>query len=217
MVKVKICGNQTRDDIDASAGADAVGFIISTPESSRNLTPGRAAKLVESVPLFTDTVLVTTETKPEKLARLSERVAPDYLQLHSRLSEGELRKIDSVVPGLIDLIGLLPVEGSGEELERKARDLKESPVSGILLDSKSGGRSGGTGETHDWELSKRIRKAVDPFPVILAGGLEPGNVRKAVEKVKPYAVDAASGLEIAGEKSPEKTNQFLKEVKENAT
>ncbi len=219
MVKIKVCGNQNQSDLNSVTGADAVGFIVSTPRSGRNLSPGAAARLVNLVPPFTNSVLVTTETGPEKLAGLASEVGPDYLQLHSELAPSRIEEIRESVPGYHGLIALLSVEveGKRKDLFSRARSLSNSSADAILLDSKSGGRAGGTGKTHDWEASRMIRDAVHPFPVILAGGLKPGNVREAVEKVRPYAVDAASGLEASGDKSSEKTGKFIKEVKKSET
>ena len=82
----------------------------------------------------------------------------------------------------------------------------------VLLDTASGGKTGGTGVVHDWELSSDIvRKA--SMPVILAGGLTPTNVRDAVKCVRPYAVDTASGVETQGKKDGKKLNDFIKNAR----
>ncbi len=82
------------------------------------------------------------------------------------------------------------------------------------LDTLSSTKSGGTGRVHSWNASKRLRQAIDPKPVILAGGLKPENVTEAVRTVEPYAVDVASGVESsAGKKDHAKMAQFVKNVK----
>lgn len=217
MIKAKICGIQNQKDINAASGADAVGFVVSTPESSRNVTPNTAARLVDEVPPFTCTVLVTTEAEPGKLGPLAREVGPDYVQLHSKLSLNRIEEIRKSIPDPQGLIALITMAGKKRDLRIRAINLAKSPADAVLLDSNSGDRPGGTGKTHDWKLSRMIRDAVHPFPVILAGGLDPGNVREAGETVKPYAVDAASGLEVAGEKSSEKTSLFIQEVNKSAT
>jgi phosphoribosylanthranilate isomerase len=80
----------------------------------------------------------------------------------------------------------------------------------VLLDTKTATRIGGTGVTHDWSISRRIRDALAPTPVILAGGLTPANVAAAVEQVHPYAVDVNSGVSIRrGRKSAALVEAFI--------
>ncbi|MCF7889897.1 phosphoribosylanthranilate isomerase [Candidatus Bipolaricaulota bacterium] len=212
MVKVKICGNQTSNDLRVSTGADAVGFIVATPKSPRNIELKRAARLAKETPPFTSSVLVTKEGKPEVLRKLSAKVKPDYLQLHSTLTSDRINEIARSIPNNTGLISLVTVEGNPEELKNRAHELANSPVDAVLLDSKSEGRAGGTGQVHDWDISRAIRDTVHPAPVILAGGLEPENVGKAIGEVRPYAVDVATGVEKDEDKSDQKVERFMKEV-----
>ncbi|KAF5029823.1 N-(5'-phosphoribosyl)anthranilate isomerase [anaerobic digester metagenome] len=82
----------------------------------------------------------------------------------------------------------------------------------ILLDSGIAGKTGGTGYVHDWDLSRRIADETE-LPLILAGGLKPENVQEAIRIVSPYAVDAASGVEILGKKDAVKIRSFIEEVR----
>jgi phosphoribosylanthranilate isomerase len=85
----------------------------------------------------------------------------------------------------------------------------------VLLDSFAKGMSGGTGLVHDWNLSERVKWAINPLPLILAGGLTPENVQKAIHSVKPYAVDVSTGVEShPGIKDPAKVLAFIRNVKE---
>ena len=85
----------------------------------------------------------------------------------------------------------------------------------ILLDSFVSGRHGGTGAIHDWNLSKRVKRAIHPKPLILAGGLKPENVREAIRTVQPYAVDVSTGVELRPSiKDPEKVLAFIENAKE---
>jgi len=212
MVKVKICGNQTSDDLRVTARADAVGFIVATPESPRNIEPNRATRLVKETPPFTSTVIVTTEVKPKVLRELVMKVEPDYLQLHSTLTLSRTKEIARSIPNTTGLISLVTVDGKPEDLKNRALELTDLPVDALLLDSKSEGRTGGTGRVHDWDTSRTIKDTVHPTPVILAGGLNPENVGKAVEKVRPYAVDVATGVEKNEVKSEQKVERFMEEV-----
>lgn len=217
MVKVKICGNQSKDDVDAASGANAVGFIVSTPESSREVDPNLASRLAKRVPPFTSTVAVTTESDPDKLIPLVERIQPDLLQVHKLLQPNQLKEIKDETPKTMDLITLLTVAGKEWEVLEKARNLARSAADALLLDSKSGESTGGTGETHDWSVSRKIRDVLHPFPVILAGGLNPDNAGKAIREVRPYGVDVASGVENDGQKSNQKIKRFLEEVRKFET
>lgn len=216
MVKVKICGNQSKEGVDALSGADAAGFIVSTPESSREVSPELASRLIDRTTPFTSTVAVTTESNSEELKQLVEKVKPDLLQVHVPLNPIQLKEIKEETPGTTDLITLLPVAGRKAKTLEKAKNLVGSAADALLLDSKSGESTGGTGETHDWRISRRIRDALHPFPVILAGGLDPDNVGEAIRQVRPYGVDVASGVEIDGKKSNQKIERFLKEVRKIA-
>lgn len=213
MVKVKICGNQTSNDLKITAKADAVGFIVATPGSARNIEPAQAARLAKETPPFTNTAIVTTETKPGVLREIAAKIKPDYLQLHSFFTLDRIKEIARSIPSTTGLISLLSVKGKPEGLKKRALELANSPVEAVLLDSKVGNQTGGTGRVHNWEHSRKIRDALHPFPVILAGGLNPGNVGKAIMKVRPYGVDVATGVEDECAKSKQKIEQFLEEVK----
>lgn len=156
--------------------------------------------------------MVTTETTPEVLRGLVEKVEPDYLQLHSTLTPNRTKKIAHSIPDTAGLISLVTVEGKLDDLKNRALELANSPVDAVLLDSKSEGRAGGTGQVHDWNISRTIRDTVHPVPVILAGGLDPENVGKAIAEVRPYAVDVATGVEKDEVKSDLKVERFMKEV-----
>jgi phosphoribosylanthranilate isomerase len=90
-----------------------------------------------------------------------------------------------------------------------------SSFNAVLIDSYTAGKLGGTGKTHNWELSRSIRELIQPKPLILAGGLNQHNVIKAITQVKPYAVDVSSGVESSpGIKSTKKIYEFVKKAKE---
>jgi len=216
MVKVKICGNQNKEDVGATSGADAVGFIVSAPESSREVSLDSASQLIDRTTPFTNTVVVTTESDPKELGRLVQTTKPNLLQVHTLLHPNQLKNIRKKTAETTDLITLLPVGEKKAKALEEARKLAGSGADALVLDSKTGESTGGTGETHDWSISRQIRDALHPFPVILAGGLDPDNVGKAISQVRPYGVDVASGVEIDGKKSNRKIEEFLREVREIA-
>lgn len=214
MTRVKVCGNRTPDDLTATSGVDAQGFVVGVPSSPRNLDPECARALMDCVSPFTSAVLVTTETDPHEIAKLVDATEPNAVQVHAHVTPQDLGCIRAMLPVGVRLFGVLPLaENAGPNVVRQAMDLAEAPIDALLVDTKVGGRSGGTGVPHDWTLSRRIRDAIAPCPLILAGGLTPDNVREAIELVRPYAVDVSSGVEFDGGKHPGNVAALLEEVR----
>jgi phosphoribosylanthranilate isomerase len=214
MVMVKICGIRSKEDIEAAQGADALGFIVSTPQSSRNLNLAHARALMQSVPPALLTVVVTTASGREQLLALVEVLAPDALQVHRALSPQELTRLRAALRKDLRLYGLLSVVGPVHEIIARGRALAQAGLDGVILDTVVGCRVGGTGQAHDWAVSRAVRDALHPMAVILAGGLTPANVRRALEQVRPDAVDVASGVEEAdGRKSRDKITAFVHQVR----
>ncbi|MEM2816069.1 MAG: phosphoribosylanthranilate isomerase [Candidatus Bathyarchaeia archaeon] len=211
-VKVKICGITRREDLEAacSLGADMVGFIVGIPYSPRNLSLERAKALLRLVPESVKSVLVMAPNNPTQVLEAYKRLKPSVIQLHGSISLdfGFLR---DKLPDLM-LIEALPIVGA-ETVERAKHTA--AFFDGILADSYAAGKHGGTGVTHDWLISRRVRDAIYPKPLILAGGLNPENVEEAIEVVRPYAVDVSTGVESSpGIKDPGKVEAFIKRAKE---
>lgn len=176
-------------------GADAVGVLVGQVHSSSDFVPaGVAAEICTSTPPFVTTVLVTHVEDPNAVLALANSIPSAAVQLHSDLSVKVLRELRrALAPRKV--IAKISVEGLCA-LER-AREL-DRQLDAILLDSidRSKNQVGGTGVTHDWEISAQVVKQVST-PVILAGGLTPANVRDAIARVKPWAVDVNSGVRNA--------------------
>jgi phosphoribosylanthranilate isomerase len=209
-VRVKICGITSLDDLHVAvrAGADAVGFVIDVPQSPRNLTLKEAGELIRSTPVFVDTVAVTIKKSTSRLENICEVLNPDIVQVHG--SNLIYREIRETIPER-RLICAVQVE-SDLRTEVVLEEMKMFDA--ILVDSYVPGKYGGTGTTHDWELSGRLRKSIHPKPLILAGGLTPENVEEAIRMVKPYAVDVSSGVESRpGFKDKNKVLKFFKSTK----
>ncbi|MDE1853152.1 MAG: phosphoribosylanthranilate isomerase [Thaumarchaeota archaeon] len=203
MVRVKICGLTREEDVAEAvkAGADAVGFISGFPESPRNLSLSRVAQLMGAVPPFVDRVLVTTTDLVGRQTGEVSRMRPDALQLYGRDSDARsLRKklgVKLIRPHLI---------GTGEDAVANI-----ASFDALLSDTYVQGRSGGTGRTSDWVACRELRDRIAPVPFILSGGLNPDNVAAAVVRVRPFAVDASSGVEASpGIKDGAKVRAFVK-------
>ena len=213
MVKIKLCGNQSEADVEATAAADAQGFIVMTPSSSRQIEPEQAAELMSLVPVFNVAVLVTTVTDPLLLSDMVEALEPQAVQVHVELNAIQIGRIRRALGTSVPLYSVLAVSGDVSDCVERAKRLAEAPLAALLLDSKVDDQLGGTGVPHAWETSACIREVVDPLPIILAGGITPENVREAIDTVRPYAVDVASGVETDGCKAPSKIQALLKQVR----
>jgi len=209
-VRVKICGNTRKDDIECAikAGADAIGLIIGFPSSPRNLDIDKAHNLITNIPSFIEKVVVVPQDDYSLLKTISRRLHVNSVQLIGETSYDP--KIREIFKGM-NLIKVIHVNN---------QDIIESVLeasalyNSILLDSKVGNSQGGTGVTHDWNLSRNIVNSIYSTPVILAGGLNVDNVERAIDTVKPYAVDVSSGVESRiGIKDHDKIKLFIEKAK----
>ncbi|WP_340819484.1 phosphoribosylanthranilate isomerase [Methanolobus sp. WCC4] len=216
--RVKICGMRTAEDIElaVSCGADAVGLITEVPVNTpRKLDARTAAELVRKVPVFVDSVLVIMPESGQEALDLVDKVRPDVVQLHKELSADEIEIIRNGTHQKIIRTFAIPVESKElpADMMREIDSLFDNDlIDGILLDSGKAGASGGTGLVHDWSISRQVVENTD-VPVMLAGGLKPENVRDAVNEVRPFAVDTASGVETDGKKDPAKVCRFIEEAR----
>jgi phosphoribosylanthranilate isomerase len=211
-VRVKVCGLTREEDlaVAVAAGADAVGFLVGVPSSPRNLTLERTKTLLKQVPLFVDSVVVTAPKSIEWLLEVCERLKPSAIQIHGKKQLDSLEIHETVTSTRLIKTVYVTEDAFNEKV---IEDLKMFDA--VLMDSFSRGQYGGTGKVHDWILSRQIREAVAPVPVILAGGLKPENVKEAVLAVEPYAVDVASGVEAnPGVKDPMKVRAFVENAKQ---
>lgn len=210
MVKVKICGNTNAEDAAecAKLGADFVGVIVDVPvETPRKVTAAKASEIFSAVSASAGKVAVIMPKTADEAVALYRKVHPDFLQLHGTESAALVKKLGSLVQ--CKIIKTVHVEGESsiEEAEKFSRHCDM-----LLLDTPSV-KMGGSGKMHDWSVSRRIVEKVG-IPVILAGGLNPENVREAIEAVEPYAVDVSSGVEkMEGRKDYAKVKKFIKSAK----
>ena len=203
--RIKICGITREQDAAAAvaAGADALGLVFYAP-SPRHVTPQRAAQLTAHLPAFVTKVGLFVNASSEAVGAVLAQVPLDLLQFHgdedaaycSQFGKAWI-KAARVKPGL-DL------------LEYALAFAQARGMSGLLLDADVAGYGGG-GKTFDWSLIPRSL----PLPVILSGGLHPGNIAQAVRAVRPWAVDVSSGVEAArGIKDVQKITEFIAGVRD---
>ena len=217
-VRVQIAGVSSLEEAIAleRAGADALGFTLRLPTGTHDeLTEAKARSIIAALPPFVTSVAITYVDTGRDAVDLCRYLGVGALQLHGKFGGRDLELVRAALPHL-KLIRVVHV--TGPEALAAARAL-ERRVDAIILDTYDpvSGRHGATGKTHDWELSRRIVAAVGT-PVILAGGLTPGNVADAIRTVHPWGVDVHTGVEDPdGRRNFGKMRAFIERAKAAAT
>jgi phosphoribosylanthranilate isomerase len=219
MTWVKICGmTNVEDSLTAvEAGANAVGFVF-YEKSPRCVTVETALEICDGLPESVEKVGVFVNESEERIRCVARDAGLTAVQIYctttiasSGSPELEVRLYGFkviVAMGTDRLVSGSIVTGS----------LTGSFVHAILVDSGSGDRPGGTGETFDWEKNREYVRNLGTIPgmrVIVAGGLKPENVGSAIDVFAPWGVDVVSGVETRpGKKDPEKVRAFVRAVRE---
>lgn len=209
MLQVKICGLKTRKDARAAvdAGAQMLGFNF-YPPSPRYLSPEVCSRIIsglrdELVEAGVKTVGVFVNTPPERVRAILEAVPLDLAQL-----SGDESPLDLLRIGVEIAFKALRTDGKTPILQVVEAYLGRVSSPAFLLDAGVPGQYGGTGQKANWEQAYELARRA---PLLLAGGLHPGNVAEAVQKVRPWGVDVASGVESSpGVKDKDKMNRFIK-------
>lgn len=199
-VRVKICGMTRDEDVKAAiaAGTDAIGFVFT--ESPRRISVDTANRLNGCIPEGVLRVGLFMDTDRFEIERVINSVTLDVLQFHGCESEQECS-----IYGLPWLKAV--AMGSAESVQQAERDYPGAL--GLLLDSHTLGKPGGSGRIFDWSLTRPVSKLV-----WLAGGLDAHNVAQAIRTVRPFAVDVSSGVETApGIKDAARIRTFIKAVR----
>lgn len=213
MTHVKYCGLSHEDEIDLATdlGVSFVGFVVLAPMSHRDLALDRAAELVRATPPEIETVLVTPETDREALDDALSTVDPDIAQLTGHLEDDETRSI-AREHGLRVWRAYSP-SGHRSTDEDRLRELSHVCES-IVLDAVDPSGYGGHGDPLEWDHARSLVEALAGFPAVLAGGLDPDNVTRAIDWVRPWCVDVSSGIEVDGRKDPDRMRAFAQAVDE---
>lgn len=199
--RAKICGiTRVEDALAAVAGgADAIGLVFYA-RSPRHVSVERAVEIVASLPPFVDAVGLFVDAEPAEVRSVLQRVRLDLLQFHGDETPSYCQAFDFPC---IKAVRVRP----GLNLLQYASDFAFARA--LLLDAYQEGVAGGTGRTFDWGLIPSNL----PKPVILAGGLDAGNVAEAIRRVRPYAVDVSGGVEREkGIKDADKIAAFMRGV-----
>ena len=191
------------------AGASAIGLVSAMPSGPGPIPEDLIAEIAATVPPGVSSFLLTCLQDAASIIDQQRRLGVNTIQICDRLTGGTYKEIREALPG-ISLVQVIHVTGPEAIDEALA---VASHLDAILLDSGNQSLTikelGGTGRTHDWSLSRKIREAID-VPLFLAGGLNPTNVAAAIREVQPFGIDVCSGLRTERALDPEKLEAFFK-------
>ena len=211
--RVKICCISSVEEANMAVqfGASAIGLVGKMPSGPGIITDELIHAIAKKVPPPIATFLLTSETKAESIIEHYKKVNTSTIQIVDALNDRQYQIIRTQLPSvkLVQVIHVLDETSIKEAVEIS------SFVDAILLDSGNPNLStkelGGTGRTHDWELSKKIRERIN-IPVFLAGGINKDNVRQAIDFVQPFGIDLCSSVRTNGQLNAQKLKDFFKAI-----
>lgn len=211
---IKICCIRSifEANLAIQAGASALGLVGNMPSGPGVISDELIAEIAQAVPKNIETFLLTSETKVDEILKHYYKVNTTTIQIVDTLTNGTYTQLKKEIPHvkIVQVIHVLNQKSVQEAIEI-APD-----VDTILLDSGNPNLKvkelGGTGRTHNWELSKQIVKNVQK-PVFLAGGLTPFNALNAIQHVKPYGLDLCSGVRTDGNLDSKKLTAFFNAIR----
>jgi len=194
------------------AGASAIGLVSEMPSGPGPIPESLIAEISAVVPPGVSSFLLTCKQDVAEIIDQQRRLRVNTIQICDRLSPGSHQQLREALPG-VSLVQVVHVTGT----EAVDEAIEVAPyVDAVLLDSGNQSLAikelGGTGRTHDWKLSRRIRETID-VPLFLAGGLNPANVAAAIREVQPFGIDVCSGLRTNGALDPDKLSAFIRVIR----
>ncbi|MCX6253599.1 MAG: phosphoribosylanthranilate isomerase [Bacteroidia bacterium] len=214
--RIKICCIKSTEEAKTAIefGASAIGLVANMPSGPGPISDDLIKHIAMTVPPPVGTFLLTSETSVNEIIKHHRRTNTNTIQIVDSLSDGTYRQLKAALPN-VKIVQVIHVIDQSSVTE--AIKISEM-VDAILLDSGNPKLKikelGGTGRVHDWKLSRQIRDN-SKCPIFLAGGLNPENVRQAIEEVQPFAVDVCSGVRTNGNLDKQKLDRFFYEVYRN--
>jgi phosphoribosylanthranilate isomerase len=208
--RVKICCIQSVEEAMTAIGlgASAVGLVARMPSGPGPITDDQIREIAAAVPPPVATFLLTSETSVPEIIKHHQRTNTNTIQIVDALSSGTHRELKEALP-CVKIVQVIHVI---DDLSVREAVKISGLVDAILLDSGNPNlpvrELGGTGRVHNWKLSRQIRMNA-LCPVFLAGGLNPENIREAVEAVEPFGVDVCNGVRSNGKLDREKVRKFI--------
>lgn len=212
--RVKICciSNVQEAQLAIEAGASALGLVAEMPSGPGVISDRMIRTIASSTPPGISSFLLTSKVSAQHIIAHQRSVGSSTIQIVDQLKEGTYQEIREALPG-IKIVQVIHVvdEHSLEEAKQLSKE-----VDALLLDSGNPNLAvkelGGTGRTHNWEISRQIVEQV-AIPVFLAGGLNPQNVAAAIKKVRPYGLDICSGVRTLGKLDKNKLQAFFHAIR----
>lgn len=208
--RVKICCISSVEEARMAVeyGAAALGLVGHMPSGPGVISDELIGTIVKTVPPPVATFLLTSETDPAAIIAHHKKVHASVIQIVDALAGRQYDTLRRELPA-IKLVQVIHV--TDERSVTEAIEVSKH-VDAILLDSGNPNLAvkelGGTGRTHNWDLSRTIRESID-IPLYLAGGLNKENVRQAIDKVQPFGIDLCSGVRTNGKLDKEKLQAFF--------
>ena len=212
--RVKICciASVAEAWLAIEHGASALGLVSAMPSGPGPISETLIAEIAVTIPPGISSFLLTCRQDAASIIDQQRRLRVNTIQICDRLPTGTHQELRDALPG-VSLVQVVHV--TGPEAVDEAVAVSRF-VDAVLLDS--GNQSleikelGGTGRTHDWSLSRKIREAID-VPLFLAGGLKPHNVADAIQEVEPFGIDVCSGLRTNGALDRHKLSAFFAAIR----
>ncbi|MDD5173913.1 MAG: phosphoribosylanthranilate isomerase [Candidatus Omnitrophica bacterium] len=209
MTKIKICGITNKRDAIAAArlDIDMMGFVFYSG-SKRYVEPKIVRDIANELPPFIAKVGVFVDMNKDKVLEIAGECALDILQLHGDEPPDYCAGFSAakIGEGSYKVIKAFRIKDSAS-----LKGINDYDVDFYMFDAYSEKSKGGTGKSFDWKIVENFEFLK---PVILSGGLTPGNVREAIERLSPYGVDVSSSVEIApGKKDIELMKVFVENVR----
>ncbi len=208
---IQIAGvrNQNELDLLVSCGVNYIGFPFRLTHHQEDITESEAGRMIRQLPESCQAVLITYLNNAIEIIELCNKLGVNTVQLHGEIQLEEVRNLREQNPEIDIFKSIIIGHSSWEEIE-KSIDMLSPWVKAYITDTFDplSGATGATGKTHDWKISRKIVQ-ISPKPVILAGGLHPNNIERAIHTVRPAGVDVHTGVENRlGFKEKEKVQQF---------
>ncbi len=212
--RIKICCISSKEEASLAIryGASALGLVSAMPSGPGVITEELIAEIAGTVPPGVSSFLLTSATEASRIIEQVRTCRANTVQLVDRVDPSAYEELRAALPGvkLVQVVHVVDADAIAEA-ERAAEH-----VDAILLDSGdqtlSVAELGGTGRTHDWTISRQIRRRISR-PLFLAGGLRPANVRKAIAAVHPFGVDVCSGVRVDGRLDEDRLARFVAAVR----
>ncbi|MBP7830455.1 MAG: phosphoribosylanthranilate isomerase [Kiritimatiellae bacterium] len=213
---IQIAGviDRAEADLLVRLGATHLGFPLRLPVHKEDLSEAAAAAIIRALPPTCPGVLITYLERADEVVEFCRELGARHVQLHGGLTPAEASRVRERDPGLFVIKSLVVRPDNVGSLMTQVRELAPF-VDAFITDTfdPRTGASGATGKVHDWAVSVELVK-LSSRPVILAGGLRPGNVREAVRRVRPAGVDAHTGVEGPdGRKDEALVRRFIGEAR----